>query len=770
VGRHLLSRAAGAVTAAAVTAVMAAGLAPPAGASPGAPAGNPASAPVAGAGAGGQLLLITGERLVVPAGGGTGPGMIVPTAQGGPGGPVLALSAGGTGYDLPAVAVPYLGHGLDPRLFEPSALLARERGGRLPVHISYRGRRPALPGITITHSGGGTATGYLTQTSARAFGAALARQHAADRTRASYGTDGIFAAATTITLPGDPPRAASARPEFRMHTLTVKATNLAGRPDTGDDVVLVNVDNSNIAGSVPPTQVFYHGIAKYSVPAGHYFALGIFFQPEGTGRLARLAVLPQFTVSGNDTVTMPEAAADSKITMVTPRPAVPTATDFSIERTAATGPPLWAEFPVLGRHSIWVSPTQAKPTVGTLRSFAGQGLASPPGHGTPYEYTFGHSNSSGTIPVQRYLVRPRDLAAITERLYDPVHLSGEFLVYGILPGTSFNDPAAWFGQVGPGLVRMMSPGRVTAYAGYTGGTSATPMEWHSQFTPAGTIDIWRGDTRVLRPGEHLTEDWADGPLHPAANALLFSEPSVFTAPMPSALRAGNTLRLELDPFDDSQPGHLIGSLRWPTAPKLTGSYQIDQNGTEIAHGNAVPPGRMAEVEFYTKATLSPGPATIRFVLNLARATGSPLSNATSTVWTWRSAPAPGATLPPGWTCLPDTNSRRSDRTCAVQPMVTLAYAVRGLSPSESAPAGHQVVRFTAGHLQLAKAVAVTRAAMSVSFDDGKTWHRAHVTGSDGGYTATFTAPPGAKVSLRTTAADAAGGSITETISNAYRTA
>jgi hypothetical protein len=556
-----------------------------------------------------------------------------------------------------------------------------------------------------------------------------------------------------------------------MHTLTVRGTDLAGRPDNGDDVVVINVDNSNVAGSVPPRQVFYHGVAKYSVPAGHYFALGVFFQPEGTGRLARLVVLPQFTVTGNTTVTMPETSANSKITMVTPRPAVPTTTDFSIERTAATGPPLWAEFPVVGRHSIWVTPTHAKPTVGTLRTFAGQGLGSPPGHGMPYEYTFGHTNSSGTIPAQRYLVRPQDLATITERFSNPVHLSGEFLVYGILPGTSFNDPAAWFGNPGPGQVRMTVPGQVTAYAGYTGGTSAAPMEWHSQFTPAGTIDIWQGDTRVLRPGEHLTEDWGAGPLHPAANALLFSEPSVFYAPMPSALRAGNTLRLDLDPFDDSQPGHRLGYLRWPTAPKLTGTYQIDQNGTTIARGNAVPPGRTPRIDFYTKATLSPSPATIRFSLHLARAAaGSPLSDATSTVWTWRSAPPPGGTLPPGWTCLPNTNSRGSDRSCAAQPMMTLAYAVRGLSPAESAPAGHQAVRFTAGHIPLARAVPVTRAAMSVSFDGGKIWHRAHVTGSDGSYTAVFTAPPGAKVSLRTSAADAAGGSITETVDNAYQTA
>ena len=58
----------------------------------------------------------------------------------------------------------------------------------------------------------------------------------------------------------------------------------------------------------------------------------------------------------------------------------------------------------------------------------------------------------------------------------------------------------------------------------------------------------------------------------------------------------------------------------------------------------------------------------------------------------------------------------------------------------------------------------------MSFDGGKTWHQAAVTGSTGGYTASFTAPAGAKVSLRTGAADAAGGTITETIINAYQTA
>ena len=100
--------------------------------------------------------------------------------------------------------------------------------------------------------------------------------------------------------------------------------------------------------------------------------------------------------------------------------------------------------------------------------------------------------------------------------------------------------------------------------------------------------------------------------------------------------------------------------------------------------------------------------------------------------------------------------------------MTLEYAVGGLSLPGVAPSGAEVVRVAAGHLQVARAVAVTSAAVSVSFDGGKTWHRAAVTGSNGRYAAAFTAPAGAKVSLRTSAADAAGGTITETIIDAYQ--
>ena len=103
-------------------------------------------------------------------------------------------------------------------------------------------------------------------------------------------------------------------------------------------------------------------------------------------------------------------------------------------------------------------------------------------------------------------------------------------------------------------------------------------------------------------------------------------------------------------------------------------------------------------------------------------------------------------------------------------MMTLRYAVRGLSLAGMAPAGRQVVDLTAGHLQLVKPIAVSKVTMAVSVDGGKTWRQARVTGHDGRYRAVFGAPAGAYVMTRTAARDAAGGSVTETITRAYRVA
>jgi hypothetical protein len=101
--------------------------------------------------------------------------------------------------------------------------------------------------------------------------------------------------------------------------------------------------------------------------------------------------------------------------------------------------------------------------------------------------------------------------------------------------------------------------------------------------------------------------------------------------------------------------------------------------------------------------------------------------------------------------------------------MTLNYQVHGMSLRGSTRPGRQTISLTAGHLQLGGHAPITGATVQVSLDGGKTWRPATVTRRGAGqFTASFTAPADAEVTLRTRAADAAGGSIDETIQDAYR--
>lgn len=148
-----------------------------------------------------SVFLVNGER----------PGAVSPGAAS-PGGQTQILTLNGHAYTLPSVAMPYLGHGLDPSVFDLTALTRAETSGRLPVRVHYAGRVPELPGLTITSAAHGSATGYLTSAGAVRFGAALTHQFTADHADASYGQDGLFAHGVTLTLAGTPATSPPAQP------------------------------------------------------------------------------------------------------------------------------------------------------------------------------------------------------------------------------------------------------------------------------------------------------------------------------------------------------------------------------------------------------------------------------------------------------------------------------------------------------------------------------------------------------------------------------
>ena len=313
------------------------------------------------------VLMINGNRLLLPAAGGPRALGILPGAAG-PARPLVGLDLGGTVLAIPRVALPFLGRGLAPGLFEASALRRAETGGRLPVTVTYRGKVPALPGMTITLARGGTAQGYLT-----AAGRGHLRRGAGPpvRRRSRHGQlrQGRHVRRRGVGQPGRVAgrcRAAPAprhAPGFRMHTLTVTGTNLAGQPDTGDAVFVFDADNAQRYDDPVESESFFdHGIAKFSVPAGHFWALGIFQGPvHGKAVPAACSVIvPQITASRNVTVHMAARSADSKVQMVTPRPAVPNPFNLNVEFRASH--PGRARWPISGTPAARC--TSPRPTSG----------------------------------------------------------------------------------------------------------------------------------------------------------------------------------------------------------------------------------------------------------------------------------------------------------------------------------------------------------------------------------------------------------------------
>jgi len=697
-----------------------------------------------------QVFLIDGSQLVIR----RLPGGRQETAMRPGGRPtsVLTLRVGNRVQEMSALALPYFGRGLDPSLFALGSLERAESSGRLPVQISFSGRAPALPGITVTRTGPSTEQGYLTTSGAAAFGAALARQFRADHARASYGQDGMFAGGVDITLRGAP-TAPAARPRFRLHTLTVAATDLSGHPDTGDVVFVLNEDNPARFGDFEESfNVFYHGTAKFSVPAGHYWAIGDFLSFNRSNPAERLAVLPQFTVRRSRTVHLSERAATSQIGFTTPRPATLQLSGFTVIRGAGNGTTSSVGFFDSG-ISQWVSPTTRRPSVGTLQSFtSGQLTSSRGGANAAYVYNLNYEGPSGIIPARQHFdATPATLATVTDHYVQDVPSTGGWGAFG-----GFRPELA--GLLIAEVFPFSLPRTQTQYL-----TAGPSQAWSAFYFEFNTFSSFGGGQsgafRSFSGGQRLTVDWNAYPLHPQPDVQVLRGPLGAAAPvLPSAFRTGNTLILGTAPFSDNYPGHL-GFGVFSRKVHLAGSYAIDENGKLIAHGN--PLGGIGPVQ------LSSTPSVIKFVLSEGRfGAAFPLSTAATTAWTWRSAPQPGATVPPSWLCF--TRTFRTTRQCAVQPMMTLDYHVHGLPPDGRTPAGPQVIRLDVGHLQLAEAARITGASTQVSYDDGQSFHPASVASLGGGhFRISFTAPAGVDVTLRVRATDAAGGSITETILRAY---
>ena len=670
-------------------------------------------------------MLINGDKIVSATARSGG----VVSAPSGIGGALLNLRLGGKHYEIPAVALPYLGRGLDPSLFDLNSLIGNEASGRLLVRVGFQGRPPALPGVRVTHAASGLEDGYLTASSARLFGVALTRQFRVDHARGHYGSDGLFGHEVVVSLAGVMPHQV-AKPAFVMDTLAVTGINTAGKPDEGDVVSVFNADNSNrFADPVESFNDFFHGSAKFSVPVGHYWAVGMFFDLPPHPAL-RLVVLPQFTVARTTSVRVDERTATSEITMATPRRAVAQSLSIELRRSSPAGFALPYSAAVQGLP-LWTNTTSKRPTVGGLQTFTDGLLTSPSGKATPYEYDLAFAGPSGIVPPQHFVVRAANTARVDARYYSAVSMTGQFGRAGLFPA-----------QLRDGFVFVNSfplklPQRRIEYT-----SVGTGLLWKAVLTTNAGDFLQNDGFRQYHARQRAREDWNRYPLHVGVNADLLGAANPFVLP-PSAGRAGDTLSIDMTPFSDNLPGHAGNGYAFDIGgARISGGFEIDQNGKKIAAAKVVEP---ALPDLLIPAVrLSARPSVIRLVLTAARnGRQYPLSTSSQTIWTWHSSHEAGTTLRAGWTCASTFLSGVLSHDCAAEPLLTLQYAVGGLALDGSAAAGPQVLDVSVGHLQLAHAAKITGATVAASFDDGKTWHPASVGRRQGrgDFRAVFTAPP-----------------------------
>jgi hypothetical protein len=545
------------------------------------------------------------------------------------------------------------------------------------------------------------------------------------------------------------PRAAPVESAAPKYTLTIKGFNLAGQP-AGPDGMVQLYSASSIAwdgNNVGPTPEFKNGVVTMHVPAGKYWVLGLF----PSAATYRMDIAPQVTVTGNTTVTIKERAADSEVTATTPLPAVLDDSTFSSSFTLSGGK-VYEDCGTTGSTRLWVSPLTDTHTTGTLYSSTSAQLSLAKGR---YAYELDSLAPPGTVASQHLSVTARDLAVVHEHFY--------------------SDTAATFPWLPLG-----GPARQYSETGYTGSSISLPapgdqtVYYQAQPTAAWRPEIAGGPLtqtaifQSLRGGQVLSTNWNAYPLHPAPNVVA---PGVAPRTLPSAVRAGNKLIVDITPFSDNAAGHTGSGITKFNGVTGTGKWAIYANGTRIASAKVLDSTPFPDVE--ARVTLSPKPSQIKFTLTTSRkAPGSNLSGTSEDAWTWPSQAEPKARVPAPWYCGATFTGRHLvfDQHCAVQDMMTLDYQLARESLDGSTPAGSQSLDITVSHLQRSAPYPVTRIRLQVSFNNGKNWRTATLTRIHGGYRGTYTAPAGAHVSLRVTARDSHGATVTETILGAYHTA
>jgi len=688
------------------------------------------------------VTLVTGDQISVTTRGGHSTYALLPHSATS----AIQFFRDGTGdeYAIPATAAPFLGRGLDRSLFDVSALLRNGDSARIPVDLSFAaGATPtAPPGVTLTTTGSATAAGYLTPASAAAFGAALRQRIGADVAAGRQpGSSAPAAGLSNVRLTG----ASSGQgvtPFYPMHLLQVNAIDETGAPAADPFVLLINTDSVTRQNNLVPV---IDGVGRIEVPAGHYAAVDYFNDYDAAGNVTatRQVVISDFTVPSSGTaptLTVDFRTATSPVTASTPRPSVMEAVQVTTAIVDSTGAASAGSAAQVGIPT-YVNAAPA-PTTGLMHYVVQwDGVAAKASD--DYRYDVALPMDNGIPADEAFTVRPDQLATVRQNLSaDPAAAAGGMFANSALDPTLVAANSTW-----TVTSAQPEPGVITQYLGTADGGAWT----QSDYTPSG-VGLYSAE-RVFAARRNYRIDWAHGPLAP--NWGQYTGPQQLC----DACTSGTDLTLLYNLVADSEPDHQSASLPLPTALHLT-AYR---DNTLIL-----------DRDWYYGLILNDNPltpSTYRTVLDMdmSGVPGFSQSTVTHTDVTVKYDPKadPHSTLPSGDICIQQSTAT----PCQVLPVLTLHYDLAtGLTGTSTGPV--QTLALNVGHISYdgyGSHSPITSASVSVSFDGGKTWQQAHVTGHAGRYQAAWPnrSAKGSMPMLRVTATDAGGDSISQTISNAY---
>ncbi|MFJ4696485.1 S8 family serine peptidase [Streptomyces sp. NPDC088766] len=489
-----------------------------------------------------------------------------------------------------------------------------------------------------------------------------------------------------------------------VESYDVKVTDLDAN---GEPTGQHNTVLVNLATDIDRTVWEPDGTATVRLPKGRYGLSSRIFTDGGVAVLAQ----PELVLDKDTSITVDAREAKPvEVTATLPRKGA-TLFQSNVGYSFATDKGTLATFGVMGTSFDGISIGQIGSPVSDDKFSAlvsGQ-WAEPGTDGTygnsPYLYASGEL-IKGRLPVgfRRSYIQ-RDFAATRQDFRNPAG--------GDLGGFRYIDPIV--GIVSGYALQVPVPGERVEYV--TEGPEWSSALWLNDGT------VLESPQRSYRAGRSYDDPWNTAPFGPS-----LQQSHAFTG----VSRLGDQLSVSTPLFGDAA-GH-PGDARVSTA--RTALYRDGELSEEKKYAG------------FGSFTMGADPATYRLEASGTRASGE-LSTQVDVAWTFPSARADRYTRPA---------------------LLRLGFSPR-LDADNAAPGGKAfTVPFTVAHQPGSTGGGkVKKPAVEISYDDGRTWQSARVAPAGKGWTAHVRHPAGPGfVSLRTTAGDSAGNSITQTVIHAYR--